>query len=146
MLVISTTKKSKMQNRDKDLKDIRPAIPTITEVNVTTVMEQFQNKTLRPILKFQNQLLLKSFQQYIIKRKNKFHQLPPIQKLEYIQKNIRNDLKFRNLLTGIIIGHFTLEEFDIYQNNESELSRRITSLLIQRLQDQVDEFSIITAV
>ena len=138
-------KKIEMINRDKSLKDIRPAIPTIIEKNVTTVIEQFQNRTLRPILKFQNEILLKIFHQYIQKRKNKFSQLSVLKKLEYIQTNIRNDLKFRNLLTGMVVGHFTLEEFEIYHSNESELRRRITSLLIQRLQDQVDEFSITTA-
>jgi len=133
-----------MQSRNKQLKDIRPAIPSITEENVTTVVEQFQNRTLRPILKFQNDLLLKIFHQYIQKRKNKFHQLSTPKRLEYIQTNIRNDLKFRNLLTGTVIGHLTIEEFEIYQKNESELRRRIITLLIQRLQDQVNEFSIIT--
>ena len=130
-----------MQDRNQKLNNIRPAIPTVIEENVTSESEQFQNKTLRPILKFQNELLLEIFHQYIQKRKNKFHQLSPTKKLEYIQTNLRNDMKFRNLLTGLVVGHFTIEEFEIYKNNESELSRRIINLLIQRLQDQVDKFS-----
>jgi len=134
-----------MQNRDTHLINLRPAIPTITEENVTTLTEQFQNKTLRPILKFQNHLLLEIFRQYIIKRKNKFHQLSHIKKSKYIQTNIRNDLKFRNLIIGIIIGQFTINEFEQYHSNEHELNRRITSLVIQRLQDQSHEFKEISA-
>ena len=134
-----------MQDRDKHLKDLRPAIPTITEEAITSMEEQFQNKTLRPILKFQNPLLLKIFHQYILKRKGKFYQLSAEKKIEYIQTNIRNDLKFRNLLAGLVIGQFTLTEFDTYQSNKSELNRRIMSLIIQRLQDQSHEFTAITA-
>jgi len=134
-----------MQNRDNSLKDIRPAIPTLIEENVTSASEQFQNVTLRPILKLQNDLLLKIFDEYIQKRKNKFHQLSPTKKLEYIQSNIRNDLKFRSLLMGLVVGLFTLEEYGIYCSNQSELSRRIVSLIIQRLQDQVNEFSILSS-
>ena len=135
-----------MQDRDKHLKDLRPVIPTITETSITTLEEQFQNKTLRPILKFQNPLLLKMFHQYILQRKGKFYQLSPEKKEEYIQTNIRNDLKFRNLMAGIIIGQFTLEEFEVYQSNKSELNRRIISLVIQRLQNQSHEFTASTTV
>ena len=123
-----------MQDRDKHLKDLRPAIPTITEEAITSMEEQFQNP-----------LLLKIFHQYILKRKGKFYQLSAEKKIEYIQTNIRNDLKFRNLLAGLVIGQFTLTEFDTYQSNKSELNRRIMSLIIQRLQDQSHEFTAITA-
>lgn len=133
-----------MQNRDKSLKDLRPAIPVLIEENVTSESERFQNTILRPILKLQNELLLKIFDKYIQKRKNQFHQLSATKKLEYIQFNIRNDLKFRNLLMGLVIGHFTLEEYETYQLNQNELNRRIISLITQRIQSQVSEFSIVT--
>lgn len=125
-----------MSNRE-ELKAIRPAIPSIVQQNETTAAEQFQNTCLRPILKLQNDLLIALFKNYIVSRKGKFHQVNDSAKLTYISDNIKKDLKFKNLLIGVIIGHFTLEEYELYQSNPQELNRRISSMLIKRLQDQV---------
>jgi len=86
-----------MSDRDQNLKVLRPLIPTISEKNITSDSEQFQNKTLRPILKLQHDLLLQIFQQNVIQRKNIFQKLSPEKKLEYIENNIRKDLTFRSL-------------------------------------------------
>lgn len=129
-----------MSNRE-DLKTIRPAIPTITLQHETTAAEQFQNSCLRPILKLQNELLIALFRRYIVSRKGKFNQLVETAKAAYIADNIKKDLKFKNLLIGTIIGHFTMEEYQLYQSNAAELNRRISNMLIKRLQDQVDSLS-----
>lgn len=122
--------------RSQQLKSLRPDIPTIIEENSISVAERFQNQCLRPILKLQNDLLIELFRAYIKKRKNKFYELKPKGQLEYIEQQIRQDLKFKNLLLGTIIGQFTLEEYHAYQNDEKELTRRTTDLVIQRLQSQ----------
>lgn len=124
-----------MSNREK-LKSLRPSIPTITEANQTSRFEQFQNRVLRPILKFQNDLLIEIFQQYIQKRKGVFHKLSHEKKKDYIAQSIQKDLKFRNLLIGLILGQFTLEEYQTFQEQERELTRRMSDLLIQRIQSQ----------
>ena len=85
-----------MNQRDNNLLQLRPLIPTITQANVTTLAEQFQNQTLRPILKMQNDLFVAIFQQYTIQRKNVFPTLSPSKKMEYIEQSIRKDLKFRS--------------------------------------------------
>lgn len=118
------------------LKNLRPEIPTILEDNHSSAAEEFQNQCLRPILKLQHELLIALFQQYIVKRKNKYHKLTPANQPTYIEQSIRQDLKFKNLLIGTIIGHFTLEEYQRYVGLEKELRRRITDLLIQRIQDE----------
>jgi len=124
----------------KVLLEIRPSIPLIIEENSISVAEHFQNKTLRPILKFQNELLIVVFSAQILKRKNVYYQLSKAKRKEYIADNIRKDLKFKNSLIGMVIGHFTQEEWTIYISNEKELSRRITELIIQRLQSQPEKF------
>lgn len=123
-----------LSDRSQSLLDIRPSIPTIVESD-TSEAEAFQNKTLRPILKFQHELLIAIFRQYIVKRKNVFPKLSRQQQEAYIEQAVRKDLKFKNLLLGTIIGHFTVEEWEIFQEQENELSRRISSMLVQRLQD-----------
>ena len=122
-----------MNNRDKQLIDLRPSIPTITEVSATSSAEQFQNKTLRPILKLQHHLLVQIFQQYIIQRKNIYPTLSKEKKIAYIEDSIRKDLKFRSLLVGVVVGHFTLDEWQLYIQNENELRKRLVNMIVERL-------------
>lgn len=129
-----------MQNRTIALKNIRPNIPVIIDENATSEAEKFQNRTLRPILKLQHELLMDLFKHYIEKRKGVFFKMDEQNKLAYIDNSIRKDLKFKNLLLGTIIGHFTTEETLLYFAKENENSRRMTNLIIQRLQSQVLEF------
>lgn len=129
-------KKTSMSNRDLNLKALRPLIPTISEEDVTSDSELFQNITLRPILKLQHDLLLQTFQQYVIHRKNVFLKLPPEKKLEYIENSIRKDLNFRSLLIGMIVGHFTIEELNLYSERENELRKRLINMLIERIKSQ----------
>ncbi len=126
-----------MGNQRNKIIDLRPSIPTIIEEKTCSSAEQFQNRSLRPILKFQNELLLDIFRHYIEKRKGIFHQLTLPKKKQYIEDSIRKDQKFKQLLLGTSIGQFTVDEWKIYREEEKEMSRRLTNLLIQRLQDQV---------
>lgn len=126
-----------MSERNKII-DLRPAIPTIMDAQISSRAEQFQNRSLRPILKFQNDLLLEVFRHYVEKRKGVFTQLSKPKQLTYIASSIQKDQQFKHSLLGIIVGQFTLEEWGIYKSEEKELSRRITNLLIQRLQDQLE--------
>lgn len=131
-----------MNNKRSELLSLRPTIPSIKEMVTSSIAEQFQNQSLRPILKFQNDLLIQVFQAYIVQRKKVFYQLSNQKKMDYIEHHIRKDLKFKNRLLGLIIGHFTMEEFDAFLADEKELTKRITNLLVQRLQSQVEAFVI----
>lgn len=126
-----------MSNRNQNILQLRPQIPTIIEENITSPAEQFQNKTLRPILKFQNDLILSIFKQYTVQRKNIFPTLSDKKKLEYIENCIRKDLKFRSLMIGCIVGQFTLEEWSLYVEDESELRKRLVNMLVERVKDNV---------
>ena len=90
--------------RDIEIKKLRPQIPTIIDENVSSSAELFQNRSLRQILKLQNDLLLQIFKFYILKRKGAFYKLTEPKKMEYIEQSIRKDIKFKNLLLGTIIG------------------------------------------
>jgi hypothetical protein len=111
------------------------SIGTITENSSSE--ERFQNQTLRPILKFQNDLLIEVFKNYAIKQKGVFFNLTPDKKLAYIENSIQRDIKFRNLLKGIIIGLFTVNEYHEYILNSSNLNKRMMNLLIERIKSQV---------
>jgi len=64
-----------MNDRSVSLLGIRPEIKTTQLHDNMSSDERFQNKTLRPILKFQNALLLAIFKNYICKHKNTFYEL-----------------------------------------------------------------------
>lgn len=98
--------------------------------------EKFQNKTLRPILKWQNELLLEVFRNYAYKQKGVFFSLSPEKKEAYIENVIQKDIKFRNTIKGIVIGLFSLEEFQDYIKNSSNLNKRMMNLVIERLKSQ----------
>jgi hypothetical protein len=117
---------------------IRPELAT--DKNKTSSLETFQNETLRPILKFQNELLVLTIQHYIGKRKGAYHLLSLKERAPYLEHAIRQDFRFKSLLQGIVIGHFTNEEFLVYMENEAELGRRMTDLLVQRIVSQLDIF------
>jgi hypothetical protein len=125
-----------MDNRDAFLKKFRgESLGTLHEQS--SAEELFQNNSLRPILKLQNELLITSFLHYTVKNKIDFNELSPEKKRQVIEKAIQKDIKFRNTLKGIIIGLFTNEEFSQYTTNASNLNKRMMTLLIERLQSQL---------
>ena len=56
---------------------------------------------------------------------------------EFIAQTVKSDMKLKNKLLGTLIGHFTLAEFAFFADNENELTRRMTDLLVQRLMSTV---------
>lgn len=99
--------------------------------------EKFQNQTLRPILKIQNELLLLVFKNYITKQKVDFSSLSPEKKMQFIENAIQRDIKFRNSLKGMVIGFFTLSEYETYIQNSSNLNKRMMNLLVERYKSQI---------
>ncbi|ASV32185.1 glyoxalase [Maribacter cobaltidurans] len=129
-----------MNDRSQKLLQIRPEIPSAKILPNMSDEERFQNETLRPIIKLQNDLLLASFQNYIVKGKNSFYSLTIENRLNYITNAIQKDIKFRNSLKGMIIGQFTFEEYTEYIKNSSALNKRMMNMVIKRLQDQIQYF------
>ncbi len=126
-----------METRDSVLLSIRPEIPSAKITPNMSADECFQNKTLRPVAKLQNDLLLAVFKNYVAKHKNVFYDLTIEKRLDYIENAIHKDMKFRNSLKGTIIGQFTLEEFDIYIQNSSALNKRMMDIVKERLKSNI---------
>ncbi|MGB3149400.1 MAG: glyoxalase [Maribacter sp.] len=135
-----------MNDRSQKFIQIRPSIPSARILPNMSSDEHFQNETLRPILKLQNDLLLASFQNYIVKTKNAFYELKLDRRMDYIANAIQKDIKYRNSLKGMVIGQFTLEEYEIYIKNSSALNKRMMNMVIKRLQDQIQFFEKVVLV
>ncbi len=126
-----------MENRESNLLAIRPQLLNARVSENMTHDEQFQNKTIRPIIKLQGDLLIQVFKNYIKKRKNTFYELSLEKRLEFIENAVQKDMKFRNSLKGMIIGQFTVDEYLMYTKNSSALNKRMMNIVKERLQDNV---------
>ena len=130
-----------MNDRPNDIIKIRPVL-NLKKSSQITDEESFQNVTLRPIIKLQSPVLIETYRNYIIKHKNVFYELSNEKKLDYIENSINKNQKFRNLLKGMIIGLFTIEEYHIYKKNSSSLNKRMMNIVLKRLQDNLQVFKI----
>ncbi len=123
--------------RDAKLLALRPELSQVRLDHQMSDHEYFQNNTLRPILKLQNDLMLALFRHYIDKHKGVFYEISPERKLDYIESAIHKDMKFRNILKGLVLGQFTLEEYQAYSADSSAINKRILSMIKERLKSQV---------
>lgn len=128
-----------MSDRDTFLKEFRGE--TLGTVSAqSSADELFQNQTIRPILKLQNDLFIAVFINYVNKNKADFYSYSVEKKLQTIENSIQKDIKFRNSLKGIVMALFTVEEYETYIKNSSDLNKRMMNLLIDRLKNQVQLF------
>ena len=106
------------------------------ELNLESIIpdEDFQNRTLRPILKLQHDLILLLFISFCDKQKidiykdeKKFNSI--------VNTHIGKNMVWKNQYLGLIIGQFTTDEFAIYLENNSEFNKRIITMIGQRLKD-----------
>ncbi|MGB5189080.1 glyoxalase [Robiginitalea sp.] len=127
-----------MSSRSQDLVRIRPDLsPKIRATADSSSDESFQNTTLRPVIKFQNDLLLAAFRNYVIKHKGYFFEISQEKQIKYIENAIQKDIKFRNSLKGMLIGQFTVEEYARYIQSSSALNKRMMQMVVERLKDQL---------
>lgn len=122
--------------RSQALVDLRPIL-TLEHSSNQSEIERFQNDTIRPIIKFQHEVIVtivsthKFFERSIEK---------PNTQNEYrtVLKSFLNGQKeLRHQLIGLVIGLFTYTEFEDYQLNASEYQRRIIQIISQRVFDTV---------
>jgi hypothetical protein len=122
--------------RESFIKEFRGL--TLGEISSQSSEEEvFQNSTLRPILKLQNDLIIAVFQSYLNQNKIPFNDFSLDKKMKTIEIAILKDISFQNTLKGIVVGLFTVNEFSLYSNNTSGFNKRIRSMLIERLQSQL---------
>ena len=125
-------------SRDNFLLKSRPVIKCVKISNTEQfIIEDFQNKVLRPILKFQNDLLINLFIKYSHNKKQVLKILELEVKEKVIDDNFKKNSSLRQLLLGSVIAFFTSDEFITYDNFTYEINKRIFSMLKARLKDQL---------
>ncbi len=122
--------------RSDVIKQWRPVIETDNEKS--TAIETFQNMTLRPVLKFQNGLIISVMNNFLSEHRYEVKNLTDNKKKDHINHTIKNNLQLKQLMIGFIIGHFTDEELAFYYSDKKEVSKRIVSMLIERMGAQLE--------
>ncbi len=114
---------------NEQLIQLRPQIQR--EATEFSAAEQFQNDILRPVLKFQHDLLLHEWQENPI--------FQPVQKAntleerrQLLSKLFSKHTPYLQRLVGMIVGLLTLEEYHFYLKEKAVLDKRIKELLITR--------------
>ena len=118
---------------------IRPTLDASIVDDKMSPLERFQNITLRPILKMQHALLMSAVQFYIDKKKNVFHKTQSEKQGDYIENQIIGDKNIFLELRGMILGQFTVEEYQFYCEHSSEVNKRIKGMMVQRVVSGIDE-------
>ena len=119
----------------------RVFIKTIEIDKASSNSEIFQNTVLRQILKEKNELILAVFIQYLSSNKVVFNVLTKNLKIELVRNRILKDNNLKNVLIGMIIGQFELNEFLQFSNEITENRKRITELIITRIQSQIEKLT-----
>lgn len=118
-----------MRKEDK-LLGLREEI--LTKKSEQTPIEQFQNTTIRPILKYQHTILIMFFNanvhvQYIVSANFSL-----LKKQNQLKLFTSKQLAFRAQLLGIVTGLFTEAEFEFYLSEKVNLDKRIANMILER--------------
>lgn len=125
-----------MIERDAAVAQIRPALAL--DVSPANHEEAFQTSALRPILKFQNALLLEHVRGYIKKFNPQFNALNQQSQKTWLKQTLVRDVGLKNDLVTFVVGLLTVEEYRFYHKHRSSIKKRITQMLISRLESQLE--------
>ena len=117
-----------------NLKDLRPLVAINQEVNMLAI-EKFQNEVLRPIIKFQHELIFATLVQQTHFRDLFKHQQTLTHKFNYTKQFITKNTELRGHFIGLIIGLLTTEEHQEYLKNKADINKRIIQIITQRIVD-----------
>ena len=129
-------------NQERDLSVVKSILPIVIYDKSldSNEIESFQNSVIRPILKFQNQLLNVLVLERVTNLNVRFKLLSNEEQQAFILSNVKKDIALRNQLIGIVLAFFNQDEFKVYSLYNKELSKRIVEMIVQRVLDQYKYF------
>jgi catechol 2,3-dioxygenase-like lactoylglutathione lyase family enzyme len=126
------------------LEQVRPVLgvePSTTDDPV----ERFQHETLRPVLKLLNPTILRLVAARLRRYGVDFGGMARADRLDRLRNLVKEDGRLKQTLLGMVAGHLTGDELDVYLDHEAEVRRRCVPMLLARVQDQVDEVAALVA-
>ena len=108
--------------------------PTVETAPGALPAEAFQNVTLRPLLKLLHPRLVDAWHRYAERQKGTFYRLNRPEQETYLRHALRTNRELRSFYLGLVCAMMTPEEWGAFRQNERELSRRLLSMTLQRLE------------
>ena len=124
--------------RDDQLLALRPSVTT---AEGALPIEAYQNGTLRPIIKMQHEVILQAWRRYVLQQKGKFYKLNRPDQEQYIRHAYQTNRSFRAFNLGLVCGVLTKVEWEAFRKNDKELSKRVFTLIAQRVGSSEEAFS-----
>ena len=125
-------------DRDAALVAMRPAVPAADPDRAATAAEAFLHRTLRPVLKLQNDALLALVAAHVGGLVKGFAAFAPDDRRERLSALLRTDSRLKRTLVGVVLGALTADELAFALRHEAEVRRRIVALVAERLASQSD--------
>ena len=107
--------------------------PLLSLKKANSEEEIFQNKTLRPILKLQHDLIITLAQEFLKSRNITWEKVKEKDPFQWLNINIKRDIPFKNQLIGMVIGQFSKNELDEYLTFQKEMNKRIINMMTERI-------------
>jgi hypothetical protein len=126
----------------KDSAHLRPEI-TAGKITADISKEEiFQNKVLRPIIKMKHDLLMAHFTNYVASKKIRWQELTDVRKIDFIESVFNRDISFRSEMRGLVISHFSKDEYDQYAKIARGSNKRINTIIKQRIKSNLDALNL----
>ena len=119
--------------RDKQVVNLRQIITTINSELVKSDQEKFQNEVIRPIIKFQHELIVKIFNSYIKIKNIDLASMSTENKIAKITNIFQNDRSLIIELKCIVVAYFTTSEYVRYTSMKSEVNKRMIQIIRERI-------------
>jgi hypothetical protein len=127
-----------MPDRDAALLALRPEIPAADPDAAASEVEAFLHRTLRPVLKLQNDTVLALVAADLAKRVPGFAGFAPDDRRARLAATLKKDSRLKRVLLGVVLGALTAEELAFALDHEAEVRRRVVALLAERVVSQAD--------
>ncbi len=121
--------------RDKEITDFKSRLPLIFSTPTDVPIEAFQNQCIRPILKFQHELIISYFKHHFESHLVRLKELSSIQKRSLIRVLIQKNPIFKQFMVGVVVAFFSAEELHFYLVNIKDINKRIHQMVTQRITD-----------
>lgn len=125
-------------NTDRDeeaIVKLRPEL-FLEKFDESSELENFQNDTLRPILKMQHNLLI----DFLLQQKNIDAILNKSESRNVLESQLKsfiNQAHLKEIFIGMILGQFTIAEMKMCEKFSKEINKRIMQMLLQRFMDSI---------
>ncbi len=107
--------------------------PTLFLNKADSPEENFQNDTIRPILKMQNDIIIILAQEFLKHRNVTWEKIREKDPFQWLNLNIKRDIPFKHLMIGMVIGQFNEDELKEYLSFQKEMNKRIINMMTERI-------------